>query len=294
MKHAWLAILVAAVGCSKSGSVGDRIVAYSRENNSGTYMYFKEHVLENADFGTEIQTLPGTAAVIHAVSQDRNAIGYGGIGYVKGVRVLAVKKDAATASVEPTLESVVQGSYPISRGLYFYTAGPPTGATLDFLCWVLQEQGQKICAEVGYYPVPERERPPLVPPPALAAGERQTVTVKGSDTMVILGQRWAERYMNARPDVLVQITGGGSGTGFAALINGSTDICQASRPIKPKEREQVKEKHGKEVAEFRVALDGLAIFVHESNPLREISLPELKAIFTGQTPSWGELRGSAK
>jgi phosphate transport system substrate-binding protein len=107
--------------------------------------------------------------------------------------------------------------------------------------------------------------------------------------MVILGQRWAENYMRSNPDISVQITGGGSGTGIAALINGSTNICQASRPMKPKEREQVKEKHGKDVVEFAVAMDGLAVFVHESSPLQEITLDQLKGIYTGKTKNWSAL-----
>src|SRR5256885_15084068 len=76
------------------------------------------------------------------------------------------------------------------------------------------------------------------PPP-----ERQAVTVKGSDTMVLLGQRWAEVYMKAHPDVTIQATGGGSGTGIAALINGTTQICEASRPMKPEEKNSVKTQH---------------------------------------------------
>jgi phosphate transport system substrate-binding protein len=135
MKRLGLVVLaVAAAGCGEGGSGGgsaqyrDAIVAYGRENNSGTYMYFKEHVLANADFAADVLTLPGTAAVIQAVSKDKGAVGYGGIGYVKGVRALKVKKDAASAAIEPSLDNVVNGSYPISRYLYFYTVGAPEGA----------------------------------------------------------------------------------------------------------------------------------------------------------------------
>src|SRR5689334_17847506 len=69
------------------------------------------------------------------------------------------------------------------------------------------------------------------------SAERQTVTVKGSDTMVLLGQRWAEVYMKSHPNVTVQVTGGGSGTGIAALINGTTQICEASRPMTEEEKQ---------------------------------------------------------
>src|SRR6185295_8966290 len=114
--------LMAAAGCGGSTDT-DTIVAYGRENNSGTYMYFKEHVLVNEDFAADVQTLPGTAAVINAVSKDKASIGYGGIAYAKGVRALKVKKDATSPAIEPSLDNVVSGSYLISRYLYFYTVG---------------------------------------------------------------------------------------------------------------------------------------------------------------------------
>lgn len=271
-------------GCKRKDP--DTIVAYSRENNSGTYMYFKEHVLGKDDFATGIQTLPGTAAVINAVSKDKSAIGYGGIGYVKGVKTLKVKKDKDSPAVEPSLENVVNGSYPISRFLYFYAVGEPQGTVRDFIAWVVGDEGQKVCQEVGYYPLPldKREAPPVA-----GASDKTTITVKGSDTMVILGQRWAEHYMKLRPEMTVQITGGGSGTGIAALINGATDICQSSRPMSEKERDQIKKKFGKDRVEIKVAMDGLAIFVHDSNPAAEISLEQLKAIYTGKMKTWKEL-----
>src|SRR5436190_4919417 len=139
-------LILAAAGCGEGSSANnDTIVSYGRENNSGTYMYFKEHVLANADFAPDVMTLPGTAAVIQAVSKDKRSIGYGGIGYVKGVRALKVKKDAASAAIEPSLDNVVNGSYPISRYLFFYTAGAPEGAVKHFITWTRSPAGQKIC-----------------------------------------------------------------------------------------------------------------------------------------------------
>src|SRR5438552_15349851 len=91
--------------------------------------------------------------------------------------------------------------------------------------------------------------------------ERQTITVKGSDTMVLLGQRWAEVYMKSHPDVTVQVTGGGSGTGIAALINGTTQICEASRPMTEMEKADLKQKQQKNAVEIPVALDALAVYL---------------------------------
>src|SRR5688500_3409984 len=98
------------------------------------------------------------------------------------------------------------------------------------------------------------------------------LTIKGSDTMVILGQRWAEAYAKVDPKAVVQVTGGGTGTGIAALINGSTEICEASRPMTEKEREDLLARRGVAAVETKVALDALAVFVNAKNPLDEISL----------------------
>lgn len=121
------------------------------------------------------------------------------------------------------------------------------------------------------------------------SGERKVITVKGSDTMVILGQRWAEEYMNKNPGISIQVTGGGSGTGIAALINGATDICESSRPMKEKEKQDIRARHGKEVKEIPVALDGLAIYVHHSNPIQSITRAQLKSIYRGRLSNWREL-----
>jgi phosphate transport system substrate-binding protein len=137
------------------GGRDERIILYSRENNSGTYVYFKEHVLENADFFPTAQTLPGTAAVINAVARDARGIGYGGIAYGKGIKHLRVKKDANSPGVDPSMENVVSGSYPISRYLYWYTAGQPTGDLKKLVDWVMTKDGQSVVENVGYYPLPE-------------------------------------------------------------------------------------------------------------------------------------------
>lgn len=138
------------------GGPDQRIVAYSRENNSGTYVFFKEHVLNNEDFARDVQTLPGTAAVVNAVSKDPASLGYGGIAYASGIRPVAIKKDDASEPVKPTLDTVEEGTYPLSRHLYFYTVGQPEGGVKVFIDWVLSPEGQAICEAVGYYPLNRR------------------------------------------------------------------------------------------------------------------------------------------
>jgi phosphate transport system substrate-binding protein len=135
------------------GGPDQRIIAYSRENNSGTYVFFKEHVLNNEDFAREVQTLPGTAAVVNAISKDPASIGYGGIAYASGIKALAIKRDESSEAVIPTMQTVDSGQYPLSRQLFFYTVGGPSGETREFIDWVLGPEGQKICEAVGFYPL---------------------------------------------------------------------------------------------------------------------------------------------
>jgi phosphate transport system substrate-binding protein len=137
------------------GGPAQKIILYGRENNSGTYQYFKEHVLENKDFAASTQTLAGTSAVVAAVKGDVGGIGYGGIAYGEGVHALAVKKDAAGVAIKPSLESAQKGTYPLARNLYFYTAGEPAGASKTFIDWVKGDEGQKVIESVGYYPLPK-------------------------------------------------------------------------------------------------------------------------------------------
>jgi phosphate transport system substrate-binding protein len=126
---------------------------------------------------------------------------------------------------------------------------------------------------------------------APAAAQAGTITVKGSDTMVVLGGHWAEEYMKKHKDTTVQVTGGGSGTGISALINGTTDVCEASRSMKDTEKKQLLEKAGGPPVEIPTAKDGLSIFVNDTNPLTEISMAQLKGIFTGKITSWKDVGG---
>jgi len=117
------------------------------------------------------------------------------------------------------------------------------------------------------------------------------ITVKGSDTMVILAQKWAEVYMKKNPNVTIQVTGGGSGVGLSALINGSTDIANASRPIKQSEMEKLKARYNTLGVEIACAKDGVTIFLNNSNPVKELSIKQLSGIYSGKIKNWKEVGG---
>lgn len=117
------------------------------------------------------------------------------------------------------------------------------------------------------------------------------ITVKGSDTMVILAQRWAELYMKNNQQTSIQVTGGGSGVGITALINGTTDICNASRPMKQAEIEKLKSRYNTLGIEIPCAKDGVTIFLNESNTVHEVTIKQLSDIYTGKIRNWKELGG---
>jgi phosphate transport system substrate-binding protein len=118
-----------------------------------------------------------------------------------------------------------------------------------------------------------------------------SLQIKGSDTMVNLGQAWAEAFMKKNPRVSIAVTGGGSGTGIAALISNTCDIAELSRELKPEEIRQSREK-GIEPDQITVALDGLAVVVHPANPISRLTLNQLAMIFSGTITNWKEVSGS--
>lgn len=117
-----------------------------------------------------------------------------------------------------------------------------------------------------------------------------TLQIRGSDTMLQLSTSWAEAYMKANPKVQIAVTGGGSGTGIAAMINGTIDIANASRTIKDKEISQAKA-NGVNPMEHVVAKDGISVVVNPANPARELTSAQIKDIYTGKITNWKDVGG---
>lgn len=139
------------------GGEDEKIVLYGRENSSGTHVFFKEHVLNNEDYAVSVQPLPGTAAIVNAVAQDKKGIGYGGVAYAKGVKEVLIAKDEKSGYYPPKMENIISGKYPISRYLFWYTAGTPKGEVKKLVDWILSPEGQKQVEEVGYFPLPSEK-----------------------------------------------------------------------------------------------------------------------------------------
>lgn len=132
-----------------------RIIVVSRQNSSGTYAYFREEILgKKRDYRLGTIDLNGSKDVVACVSRTAGAIGYSGMGYATPkVKMLRLSKKKGGAGVEPTLENARAGSYPLTRPLYVYTVGEPTGAAKAYLEWILSPEGQKAVREVGCVPI---------------------------------------------------------------------------------------------------------------------------------------------
>ncbi len=146
------------LGISIPGCDSDEIVRVSRQNNSGTFAYFREAVLDNEDFKLGSHDMHGSKDVVHLVSQTPCAIGYSGMAYaIPEVGMPCVMSSTGDPCVTPSIESALDGSYPIARPLLMYTSGSPVDQVKNYLDWVLGETGQCIMLELGYTPaIPTR------------------------------------------------------------------------------------------------------------------------------------------
>lgn len=138
------------------------ISAYGRQSNSGTFVYFRDHVLKG-DYSAKVKRMNGNAQIVEAIRRDKGGIGYVGVGYVKntetgdvveGLKPLMVRQGPGAPAASPLdAEAVKSGHYPIARPLFQYTNGTPKGAVADFIRWETGEEGQKVAVEMGFYPI---------------------------------------------------------------------------------------------------------------------------------------------
>lgn len=136
------------------GGDDEKIVAYSRESSSGTFEFFKEHILNNKNYGTSILMMPATGAVVQSVSQTKGAIGYVGFAYIeKNIKALKVSYDKGKTFIEPTVENAKNKSYPVVRPLYYYYLTKDEAKVKSFINYILSAEGQKVVSDVGYITV---------------------------------------------------------------------------------------------------------------------------------------------
>ncbi len=131
-----------------------QIVVYSRESSSGTYEFFKEHVLKNKNYASSVLSMPATGAIVQSISQTKGAIGYIGLAYMdKAVKALKVSYDKGKTFIAPSLETAKDKTYPIVRPLYYYYLTTIEKTVKPFVDFCLSAEGQKIVEQVGYIPL---------------------------------------------------------------------------------------------------------------------------------------------
>lgn len=142
------------LGIQLPAGASDEIVVVSRQNNSGTYEYFREDVLDKGNFRLGTRDMSGSKDVVDLVSKAPGAIGYSGLAYANDtVKMLPVAKEEGMAPVSPSIDTVLDHSYPISRPLFMYTDGAPQGAIKDYLDWIVSDAGQRVLQQNGYPPL---------------------------------------------------------------------------------------------------------------------------------------------
>jgi phosphate transport system substrate-binding protein len=133
------------------------IVLYSRESSSGTFEFFKEHVLNKKNFAASAMLMPATGAIVQSVSQTKGAIGYIGLAYLENtVKALKVSYDNGKTFIAPSMENAINKTYPITRPLYYYYLTTTEKAVKPYIDFVLSDEGQRIVQEVGYVPLPKK------------------------------------------------------------------------------------------------------------------------------------------
>jgi phosphate transport system substrate-binding protein len=131
-----------------------KIIVYSRETSSGTYEFFKDHVLNKKNFANDVLSMPATGAIIQSVSQTKGAIGYVGLAYLaKEVKALKVSYDKGKTFIGPSMETAKNKTYPIIRPLQYYYSTKVESKIKPFIDYVLSAEGQKVIEQVGYVPL---------------------------------------------------------------------------------------------------------------------------------------------
>lgn len=272
---------VANEGTTTDSEVAGEIIVVSREDGSGTRGAFTEitGVLAEDENGEETdQTYleaviqNGTEGVLSTVSGDSNSIGYVSLGSLNDtVRGLPID------GVEPTNETVQDGSFPISRNFNIAWGGDLSEVTQDFIDYILSAEGQAIAVEEGYVEY-------VTGAEAYAGDGSQTgnISVVGSTSVTPLMEVLAEEYSKLNEGVQIDITSNGSSAGMTAAMDGTADIGMASRDLKEEEEA--------ELESTPIAVDGIAVIVNKSNNTESLTLEQVRQIFTGEITEWEEVQ----
>jgi len=260
---------------STSATTGE-ITVITREDGSGTRGAFVEIVditIEgNDNITVEAVVAPGTSVMMTNVAENPQAIGYASTGVALAddrVRVLNVD------GVAPTVENMLSGTYAIQRPFIigYNTDEGLSPLAQDFIDFIFSTQGQEVVAGRGYVPFVPTGAPEYTP-----SGQSGRIVVNGSSSVYSLMQHLSAAYRELNPDVEIDIHGAGTGHGISAVRDGLADIAMSSRDLRESELEFM--------SPLTIAIDGIAVIAHPSNPLEGLSLQQVRDIFLGELTRW--------
>lgn len=269
-----------ALSFAACGNKGDtEIMVVSREDGSGTRGAFveltgveeKDADGNKTDKTTEEAVIQSsTDAVMTQVSGNENAIGYISMGSLNDT-VKAVTVDG----VEATTENVKEGKYPLSRPFNIATKGEVSEAAQDFINFIMSKEGQKVITNNHYISVKDSAE-------AFASnGAEGKVRITGSSSVTPVMEKLKEAYAKVNSKVEIEVQQSDSSTGMKDAMAGNCDIGMASRELKDSE---------KELTATAIALDGIAVIINKDNDVKDLSIDTIKAIYTGETTDWNDVK----
>lgn len=287
-------LMVAATGCANHAAVGETgkqgqsapsfdtsksIDVVSREDGSGTRGAFIElfGIEVKGDDGTkkdmttkEAVIAKQTDVMMTNIAKDQYAIGYISLGSLNDT-VKAIQIDG----VDATTENVKNGTYPIARPFNIATKGEPTGLAKDFIGFILSAAGQAVASK-SYIAMIDNA-------PAYA-GDKPSgkIVVAGSSSVTPLMEKLKEAYLEVNPNATIEIQQSDSSAGMTGAMDGTCDIGMASRELKESELAAL--------TPTAIALDGIAVIVHNDNPIANLTKDQVKAIFVGEAGKWSEVQ----
>ena len=273
-----LAMLGMTVSALADFDAGKPISVISREEGSGTRSAFVELTGveqkmdgKKVDMTTEdAQITNNTAVMLATVAGDSYAIGYVSLGSMnESVKAVHIE------GVEATAENVANGSYKIARPFNIaYQDSAITGLGMDFIAYIMSAEGQNIVAANGYVACESADA-------YVSSKPRGKLIIAGSSSVSPVMEKLAEAYQLLNPDAQIEIQTSDSTTGMIAAMDGSCEIGMASRMLKEAEAEQL--------SVVTIAMDGIAVIVNPDNPVRDLSVEQIGAIYTGGVMRWNEI-----
>lgn len=272
---ALLALAMVFTACATKPA-SEEITVISREEGSGTRSAFIELTgveVDKVDKTTQKAEInSSTAVVMQTVAGNKAAIGYISLGSLDN-SIKAVDVDGVAA----TAENVKNGTYPISRPFNIATLGElENEAAQDFLNFILSDEGQAVITEKGYVSTATTGA-------FTSTNPSGTVTVAGSSSVSPVMEKLAEAYMALNPAVTIQLQTSDSSTGMSSAIEGLCDIGMASRAVKDSEQAEG-------LIPTTICMDGIAVVVNQENSISNLTLEQIRQIFTGEVTDWNDVK----